>query len=87
MELPNPVDIENAVNELTPKVEGLVEKANQVCSRLKDRAAAVSKATHRAIRENPYKVIGIAFVAGLLLAGLVTRCSPFRALRPSRSTD
>jgi ElaB/YqjD/DUF883 family membrane-anchored ribosome-binding protein len=39
---------------------------------IQDRTMAYSKATDQAIRQSPYKAVGIAFGAGLLLALLLT---------------
>lgn len=47
------------------------ERAKSTYSNASDKAVQGAKATDRAIRENPYQSLGIAFAAGLLLGFLI----------------
>lgn len=69
MELSNRVESEKG--ELRAKLENVIEKAKETCDRLQDQTAAAAKATDKAIRENPYQALGVAFGVGLLVGVLV----------------
>jgi len=47
------------------------ERAKSTYSQASDKAVQGAKVTDRAIRENPYQSLGIAFAAGLLLGFLI----------------
>lgn len=47
------------------------ERAKSKYSDVSDKAVEGAKATDRAIRENPYQSLGIAFAAGLLFGFLI----------------
>ena len=49
-----------------------LEKAQEACEYAQNKAVAGAKATDRAIRDNPYRALGIAFGVGLLI-GFLTR--------------
>ncbi|SPE55147.1 conserved hypothetical protein [Verrucomicrobia bacterium] len=59
--------------ELRAKLDGVIEKAQAVCERLKEQTVAAAKASDKAVRENPYQAIGIAFGVGLLIGVLARR--------------
>ena len=49
-----------------------LEKAQEAYEYAQNKAVAGAKATDRAIRDNPYRALGIAFGVGLLI-GFLTR--------------
>jgi ElaB/YqjD/DUF883 family membrane-anchored ribosome-binding protein len=55
------------------KLAAALEVAKETRQRLEARAIAGAKAADRAIRENPYQSMGIAFGVGLLLGVLINR--------------
>jgi ElaB/YqjD/DUF883 family membrane-anchored ribosome-binding protein len=71
------------------KLEGVIEKAKEVCDRLQEQTVAAAKATDKTIREKPYHAIGVALGVGVLVGVLVMwsrRDSgplPEHGLRPS----
>jgi len=69
MEAANRMDTEQA--EAKAKLEGVIEKAKEVCERLQTQTAAAAKAAGQAIREHPYQAAGIAFGVGVLMGVLV----------------
>ncbi len=71
MEAPNRVDTEQG--EQKAKLEGVIEKAKEVCERLQNQTTAAAKAADKTIREHPYQAVGIAFGVGLLIGVLVMR--------------
>jgi ElaB/YqjD/DUF883 family membrane-anchored ribosome-binding protein len=71
MEAPNRVDTEQG--EQKAKLEGVIEKAKEVCERLQTQTAAAAKAADKAIREHPYQAVGIAFGVGVLIGVLAAR--------------
>ena len=50
-----------------------LDKAQALYETAQNKAIAGAKATDRAIRENPYQALGIAFGVGLLIGFLVRR--------------
>jgi ElaB/YqjD/DUF883 family membrane-anchored ribosome-binding protein len=71
MEAPNRVDTEPG--EQRAKLEGVIERAKEVCERLQNQTAAAAKTADKAIREHPYQAVGIAFGLGVLLGVLVVQ--------------
>jgi ElaB/YqjD/DUF883 family membrane-anchored ribosome-binding protein len=71
MEAPNRVDTEQG--EQKAKLEGVIEKAKEVCERLQNQTTAAAKAADKAVREHPYQAAGIAFGVGVLIGVLVMR--------------
>ena len=65
---------DNEKHELRAKLEAATEKAKEVCKRLREQTAAAAKATDKAVRENPYQAIGIAFGVGLLIGVVAMQC-------------
>ena len=59
-----------------PTTEG--QKAKEVYQRLQEQTVAAAKATDKAVRENPYQALGIAFGVGLLIGIVATRCRCMR---------
>jgi ElaB/YqjD/DUF883 family membrane-anchored ribosome-binding protein len=53
--------------ELRKQLAEVLEAAKVICRHLEEQAIAGAKATDRAIRENPYESVGLAFGIGLLL--------------------
>ncbi|MCX6929845.1 MAG: hypothetical protein NT154_42520 [Verrucomicrobia bacterium] len=63
---------DNEKRALGAKLEAATEKAKEACQRLQEQTVAAAKATDKAVRENPYQALGIAFGVGLLI-GVVAR--------------
>ncbi len=55
------------------RLSAALEAAKETGLKLQERTIAGAKATDKAIRENPYQSIGIAFGIGLLIGILVKR--------------
>jgi ElaB/YqjD/DUF883 family membrane-anchored ribosome-binding protein len=66
---------DNEKSALRAKLEAATEKAKEVGKRLQEQTVAAAKATDKAVRENPYQAIGIAFGVGLLIGVVAMRCS------------
>lgn len=71
MEAANRIDTEQA--EQKAKLEGVIERAKEVCERLQTQTADAARAAGKAIREHPYQAAGIAFGVGVLIGVLVVR--------------
>ena len=71
METSDPMD--NETGNLHAKLSTTIEKAKEVCQRLQEQSAAAAKAADRAVRDNPYQAIGLAFGVGLLVGLLAGR--------------
>jgi len=69
MEALNRVDAED--REQPAKVEGVIERAKEVCERLQTQTAAAARAAGKAVREHPYQAVGIAFGVGVLIGVLM----------------
>jgi ElaB/YqjD/DUF883 family membrane-anchored ribosome-binding protein len=69
MEAANRVDTEQA--EQKAKLEGVIERAKEVCERLQTQTAAAARAAGNAVREHPYQAVGIAFGVGVLIGVLM----------------
>jgi ElaB/YqjD/DUF883 family membrane-anchored ribosome-binding protein len=64
------------VAEARKRLHSALESAKEIAVNVRDKAVASAKATDEAVRENPYKAIGIALGAGALLGFLIARrCS------------
>jgi ElaB/YqjD/DUF883 family membrane-anchored ribosome-binding protein len=64
------------VAEARKRLHSALESAKEIAVNVRDKAVAGAKATDEAVRENPYKAIGIALGAGALLGFLIARrCS------------
>jgi ElaB/YqjD/DUF883 family membrane-anchored ribosome-binding protein len=63
---------ENIAGRAREMGNAAVEKAQALYETASNKAIAGAKATDRAIRENPYQALGIAFGVGLLI-GFLTR--------------
>jgi ElaB/YqjD/DUF883 family membrane-anchored ribosome-binding protein len=59
--------------EIRDRLKVALEDAKETCARLEDQASAGFRATDRVVRENPYRSIGIALGAGLLIGFLLKR--------------
>jgi ElaB/YqjD/DUF883 family membrane-anchored ribosome-binding protein len=64
---------EGAVIEARNRLKSALEATGETYARLKARAVDGAKATDKAIRENPYQALGIAFGLGALAGFLLSR--------------
>ena len=64
------------VADARKRLADALEGAKEIAGRVRDQAVDYAKATDEAVRENPYKAIGIALGVGALLGYLLSRrCS------------
>ena len=61
------------VEEARNRLAAAMDAARETYGALQDRAVKGAKATDKAIRENPYQALGIAFGVGALLGFLLSR--------------
>ncbi len=66
---------EEKVAEARKRLELAIEKAKEAWESVQETALAGAKATDRAIRENPYRSLGIALSVGALIGYLLGRRS------------
>lgn len=59
--------------EARQRVVETVESAKETAGRVRDQAVDYAKAADEAVREHPYKALGIALGVGALLGYLVSR--------------
>ncbi len=59
--------------DVRERLSAALDSAKDMGRKLQDRTVKGAKATDRAIRENPYQSLGIAFGVGLLLGVLISR--------------
>lgn len=59
--------------DLRAKLETAVDKAKVLCERLQEQTSVAAKATDRAVRENPYQAVGVAFGLGILVGVLIAK--------------
>ena len=59
--------------EAANNIGTLVEQSKELVGNVRNKAIAGAKATHKAVTENPYKAIGIAFGIGAILGLLLAR--------------
>lgn len=64
---------EDKVVEARKRLAVALEKGKEAWHTVQDKAVASAKATDKAIRENPYPSLGIAFAVGLLVGFLIRR--------------
>lgn len=57
----------------TAELKDLVGRLKVVCGRIKDQSVTCAKSTDRAIRENPYRSLMIAFAVGVLAGVILQR--------------
>jgi ElaB/YqjD/DUF883 family membrane-anchored ribosome-binding protein len=63
---------EQKLEQARNRLDGVMERANEIYGRVREKAADYAKATHQAVQERPYHGIGIAFAIGALLGYLIT---------------
>jgi ElaB/YqjD/DUF883 family membrane-anchored ribosome-binding protein len=64
------------VGEARKRLAAALESAKEMAGNIRDKAVAGAKATDEALREHPYKAVGIALGAGALIGFLIARrCS------------
>jgi ElaB/YqjD/DUF883 family membrane-anchored ribosome-binding protein len=64
------------VADARKRLADTLESAKEIAGRVRDRALDCAKATDEAVREHPYKAIGIALGVGALLGYVLSRrCS------------
>jgi len=66
---------EEKVMEARRRLSTAIEKGKQAWNTLQEKTVAGAKATDHAIRQNPYKSIGIAVGVGMLVGYLLQRRS------------
>lgn len=66
---------DETVVEARNRLSSALESAGETCARVKAKAVESAKAADKAIRENPYQAVGIAFGVGALLGFLLSRRS------------
>lgn len=64
---------EEKVVEARKRLSAAIEKGREVWNTVSEKTVAGAKATDEAIRENPYKAIGIALGVGALIGFLLSR--------------
>lgn len=68
-------ELAERTKEVRERLRVVLEDAKQACARLEDQASAGMRAADRAVRENPYRSIGIALGAGFVIGWLLKRRS------------
>jgi ElaB/YqjD/DUF883 family membrane-anchored ribosome-binding protein len=64
------------VAEARKRLHSALESAKEIAANVRDKAVAGAKATDEAVREHPYKAIGIALGVGALIGFVIARrCS------------
>jgi ElaB/YqjD/DUF883 family membrane-anchored ribosome-binding protein len=64
------------VAEARKRLHSALESAKEIAGNVRDKAVAGAKATDEAVRENPYKAIGIGVGVGALIGFFIARrCS------------
>jgi ElaB/YqjD/DUF883 family membrane-anchored ribosome-binding protein len=61
------------VGDARKRLAAALESAKKITGNIRDKAVASAKATDEAVREHPYKAVGIALGAGVLLGFLIAR--------------
>jgi ElaB/YqjD/DUF883 family membrane-anchored ribosome-binding protein len=61
------------VGEARRRLAAALESGQELCGRVRDKAVAGAKATDEAVREHPYRAIGIALGVGALVGFLFAR--------------
>ena len=63
------------VAEARERLLSALEKGREIAGNVRDQAIAGAKATDEAVREHPYKAIGIALGVGVLIGFFISRRS------------
>ena len=58
---------------LREKLSAALDRAKGTARRLQEQAAAKARAADRTVRDNPYQVIGVAFLGGIIVGALLNR--------------
>jgi ElaB/YqjD/DUF883 family membrane-anchored ribosome-binding protein len=66
-------DVGDKAREARERLNDALANARLTCQKLEQRAYEGAEATEKAIRENPFQSLGIAFGAGILLGIILTR--------------
>ena len=66
-------ELAEKTREIRNRLKVVLEDAKETCAQLEDQAVEGLRATDRAVRDNPYRSIGIALGAGLLIGFLLKR--------------
>jgi ElaB/YqjD/DUF883 family membrane-anchored ribosome-binding protein len=64
---------EEKVIEARKRLTAAIDKGKEAWSAIQDKTVAGAKATDEAIRNNPYRAVGIAFGVGALVGFLLSR--------------
>lgn len=58
------------VSDVRKRLAAALERSEETCGRVREKAAESAKVADRAVREHPYQTLAIAFSAGLVLGYL-----------------
>ena len=61
------------VSEARQRLAAALERAKELCGRVKEKAVEGAKVADQAVHEHPYQALGLAFGVGALLGYLVAR--------------
>ena len=61
------------VSEARQRLAAALERAKELCGRVKEKAVEGAKVADQAVHEHPYQALGLAFGVGVLLGYLVAR--------------
>ncbi|MEO5803093.1 MAG: DUF883 domain-containing protein [Verrucomicrobiota bacterium] len=61
--------------EIRNRLKVVLDNAKETCAQLEEQAVAGMRVTDRAIRDNPYRSVGVALGAGFLIGVLLKRRS------------
>ena len=64
---------EEKVMEARKRLTAAIEKGKETWNQVQEKAVAGAKATDQLIRENPYKALGVALGAGVVIGYLLRR--------------
>ncbi len=64
------------VAEARNRLAAALERVEEICGRVREKAVQGAKATDEAVREHPYQAIGIAVGVGALIGYLAARRCP-----------
>jgi ElaB/YqjD/DUF883 family membrane-anchored ribosome-binding protein len=66
-------DTEDVVVEARNRLQSALDATGESCARVKAKAIESAKVADKAIRDNPYQAVGIAFGVGAVLGFLLSR--------------
>lgn len=66
-------DMSEKAKQARARLAGALDSAKATCARYEEKAREAAKVTDEAVRTNPYRSMGIAFGAGLVLGVVLAR--------------